>query len=292
MIRHLLAATDLSASAAKAADRAFLLASSLAAELTLIHALDIDRFPLWSRLTGQHSSTEALQDQARASLNDLACAPGRKLSARIVIETGNPAQTITAWTQAREVDLLVLGAQGGGLITPHRLGATASRLLRKSPCPVLVVKQPAQHAYRHALIAIDFSPVSVNAIRLTRALAPAARLTLIHVFEVPFEGKLQFAGVSEEMIHRYRIEARAEALRQLHETAEAAGLRPDEYEVVVEHGDRVRQILNHERVCDLVVTGKHGATLSEELLLGSVTLHLLSETQADVLTVIDPRTTR
>jgi nucleotide-binding universal stress UspA family protein len=35
--------------------------------------------------------------------------------------------------------------------------------------------------------------------------------------------------------------------------------------------------------CDLVVLGKHGQSATEELLLGSVTKHVLAEGSADVL---------
>jgi nucleotide-binding universal stress UspA family protein len=35
-----------------------------------------------------------------------------------------------------------------------------------------------------------------------------------------------------------------------------------------------------------VVLGKHGASMTEELLLGSVTKHVLSQARADVLIVI------
>lgn len=44
-----------------------------------------------------------------------------------------------------------------------------------------------------------------------------------------------------------------------------------------------------ERDCDLIALGKHGAHVAEDLLLGSVTKHVLMEAQADTLVVPDPR---
>jgi nucleotide-binding universal stress UspA family protein len=38
-----------------------------------------------------------------------------------------------------------------------------------------------------------------------------------------------------------------------------------------------------ERDCDLVVLGKHGQSATEDLLLGSVTKHVLAEGSTDVL---------
>lgn len=51
------------------------------------------------------------------------------------------------------------------------------------------------------------------------------------------------------------------------------------------HGDAARHIVEQEQEwdCDLIVMGKHGENKFEDLLLGSVTKHVLSESQGDVL---------
>ncbi|MCW5586962.1 MAG: universal stress protein [Chromatiales bacterium] len=38
-----------------------------------------------------------------------------------------------------------------------------------------------------------------------------------------------------------------------------------------------------ERACDLIVVGKHGRSVMEDLLVGSVTSHVLAESVGDVL---------
>jgi CPA2 family monovalent cation:H+ antiporter-2 len=73
--------------------------------------------------------------------------------------------------------------------------------------------------------------------------------------------------------------------------AKSAGLAQGDYTGSVVYGDTTRQIIEHEEKynCDLIVMGKHGIHVTEELLLGSVTKRLLAESQSDVLVVIDPR---
>ena len=102
---------------------------------------------------------------------------------------------------------------------------------------------------------------------------------------------LQYAGVSEDVIHQYRIEARERALQQMRELAAAQGLAVGDYTPLVEYGDAVALITGHqERLgCDLIAMGKHGTHVTEELLLGSVTKRVLSEGDADVLVVVDKR---
>lgn len=69
---------------------------------------------------------------------------------------------------------------------------------------------------------------------------------------MPFEGKLQFAGVSEDDILRYRQEERQIALDTRRTLAEMQD-RPD---IRVEHGmpEAVIPILLRESACDVLVT--------------------------------------
>jgi hypothetical protein len=65
--------------------------------------------------------------------------------------------------------------------------------------------------------------------------------------------------------------------------------RSGEYAPLVRHGDPAQLIaaLEQEQACDLVIIGKHGQHKAEELLLGSVTKHVLAESQCDVLVTSD-----
>ena len=67
--------------------------------------------------------------------------------------------------------------------------------------------------------------------------------------------------------------------------------RRAEYWGRVIHGDPAQQIIAMEQEvdADLIVVGKHGSHIAEELLLGSVTKHVLAESQCDVLVICDPR---
>jgi nucleotide-binding universal stress UspA family protein len=108
---------------------------------------------------------------------------------------------------------------------------------------------------------------------------------LFSAFQVPFEEKLRFAGVDAATIDHYRRQARAEATQRLHALAAASGLKPSAWEPCIVEGDAAQRIVEHEQEldCDLVVLGKHGQSAAEELLLGSVSKHVLAEGTSDVL---------
>ncbi|MDD5612916.1 MAG: universal stress protein [Gallionella sp.] len=294
--KTILVATDLSAPARHAVERAFHLAASTESELSILHVIELDTLDGLREMLGDNVTEvkAALYSDARAHLEQLTrdAAINRGVLAETRLAEGNPLATIAAEADTQAADLVVLGARGESFLRHALLGSTAARLLRKSIWrPVLVVKQTSHEAYRRIVVTVDFSPVSIQVIRLARCWAPNADLVLLHAFELPYEGKLTFAGVDEQVIRRYVTNEGEVRRKRLHELAAVAGLVPKDYSGRVVHGDSAQQIIAMEQEvdADLIVVGKHGAHIAEELLLGSVTKHVLAESQCDVLVICDPR---
>ena len=288
-LKRILAATDLSAPARHAAERAALIGKETAAPLDLLHVANLAPLERLRQLMGTTPADmeQRVLDAARHRLRDLAAslqqhygiAPGVHLaSGALLTELAKEADALAA-------GLLVCGAKGESLVRHFVLGTTALRILSTTTCPVLVVKQPPHEPYRRLLVPVDFSPSSLRAIRHARSIAPQVDIVLLHAFEVPFEGQLRYASVDEDTIHHYRIVARQEALQKLHALRDEAGLPLVGTRLVVLHGDPTLRITEQEQECDcdLIVMGKHGENFLEELLLGSVTKHVLAESQGDVL---------
>lgn len=294
VIQHIFAATDLSEPSLHAVDRGFQLAQATDARYTVMHALGLDALGPLRSLIGERADevTHQLTERQRAALQALVQEPARHqgVSATVQVEPGLANTTVPACAAAAAANLVVVGAKGDNPLR-HFVGSTASRLLRKSHSTVLVVKNTCQGPYQRVLIPVDFSPASEAAIRLVRELAPQAFIVLLNVFDVPFEGMLKYAGISQDEIIRYRADARLKTMQDLNALARQSGLGPQEYTAVTEHGPVVHHVIAnaaHAR-CDLVVMGKHGTHLTEELLLGSTTRRVLSECEADLLVVVDPR---
>lgn len=290
---HLVAATDFSESSRHAVNRGFQLAQTLGGHYTVVHALGLDAPGPLRQLLGEKSqdARDKIAQHQYAKLQDFTQEGQRQsgVTPTLRVEEGLATTTIPAQVAALGADLVLVGAQGESRWRRVLLGSTASQLLRKSRCPVLVVKNPCQGPYRRILVAVDFSASSLVALQLARTLAPQAFLVLLHAFSVPFESMLQYAGVAEAEIHHYRVQARTEAMHQLQALAQAAGLDPANYLPVVRHGDAAHLLLEeeHESPCDLVVMGKHGTHVTEELLLGSVTHRILTEGDTDLLAVVE-----
>lgn len=287
-LKSLLAATDFSDDARNAVQRAALLAAEQQAPLTLLHVMSGPSLDALRQLFRVPEEAEAkLVADAQHTLNELAAEltgkAGRMPTAQVRV--GRVVDEVLA--ASAQADLLVLGARGWNPVRDMILGTTAERLLRRCPHPVLVTKRVPQGAYQRVLVPVDFSPCSAAALQLALRIAPRADVTIVHAFEVPLEGKLWLAGVSEEKLQEYRIQARQQALNDIDLLLKETAGDTQRCSRVVEHGAAAPLILTKEAelAADLIVIGKHGRSVVEEALLGSITRHVLSDAKCDVLVV-------
>lgn len=290
--RTLLAATDFSAPARHALERAALLAEAHpAARLTLAHVVSRSALDALRRMLPAESATLETQllDQMDRKLNELASnlAARHGCAVDTTLVQGAALAALAELAETRRIDLLVMGARGTHFMVELLLGSTTERVLSKTRRPLLAVKQRPQSPYRRILAPVDFSAHSAAAVNTAHAWLPDAEIVLLHAFEVELESTFQFAGMDDARIHEYRIQARSAA--QVAMEAFIGTLRAPARQLTRQfvHGAATLRILEHEQTmdADLIVMGKHGQSVMEELLLGSVTKHVLSHSASDVLIV-------
>lgn len=285
----ILAATDLSAHARHAADRAARLAHETGSPLTLLHVLPGEPLAQLRAWLGAGSPAEQqLRSEAERALRELAAqlqAARHTAAPRTEVAAGQAIDEIVRAADAIDAGLLVMGARGAGFLRRLVLGTTSERLMRRTTRPLLVVRQTPHEHYRRVLVALDFSPWSAQALAVARRVAPHAQLILASVFEVPFADKLSYSGVDAGTVELYRRHTRDKATARVHALAAASGLKHGSWQPGITEGDASTRLLELEQQhdCDLVVLGKHGQSATTDLLLGSVTKHVLAEGSADVL---------
>ncbi len=288
-IRSIVAATDLSAPARHAADRAARLAQRTGASLTLMHAASGSALDQLRRLVGNGEEiSRTLLDDSRRRLHELAAALAARYGLRIddEVAVGASVDEIVRISGERNADLVVTGTRGSAFVRSHLVGSTAERIVKRSLKPVLMVRQAAHEPYRRVLVPVDFSDWSAHSVRLARQVAPEAMLVLMHAVQAPFEGHMRYAGVREDLIAEYRDKARVEACEQLEALASELALSRSEWiGVTPDAGDAWVQIVQQEQEqdCDLIVIGKHGRNTVEELIVGSTTHMVIVEASGDVL---------
>lgn len=287
-LAHVMVATDLSAPARHAAERAALVAGNTAS-LSLVHVANLALADKLRQTLGlaPDGIERAMADKAAADLDALAEGLRHRfgLAAQTAMLTGDLLPRLSAQAAALPADLMVFGARGSSFMRHILLGSTAERLLSSFALPMLVVKQAAHEPYRRLLVAMDFSAPARRALDFARILAPTAEIVLLHTFEVPFEGQLNYAGVDDARIELYRTIARRQATEKLQALCAETALAPASSRLLILPGDPSQNIVTQEQEsdCDLIVMGKHGESRLADFLLGSSTRHVLAEAQGDVL---------
>ena len=278
------AATDFSSDAGNAVRRAALLASQHGAELELLHVVSrraLESVREWVRTPADVA--DRLVEDTRRLLEQAAASLGTPAAARVAV--GEVLEEIVA--SGPGAALLVVGARGLNPLRDALVGTTAEQLLRRCRCPVLVVRTPAREPYRNVLAAVDLLPGSENGLAGAARIAPEAKLTAVHAYEVVFEGALRRAGVQTEEIEQHRAQVFQQALAETRRLSEAATGDAGRFLPMVERGDAAALILERERSlgADLVVISQRTRSAMEALVLGSVTRHVLADAKADVLVV-------
>lgn len=65
---------------------------------------------------------------------------GRRLPARFSVRTGKPFYEINQYAKEEDVDLIIIATHGHSGVEHILFGSTAEKVVRKAPCPVLVVR--------------------------------------------------------------------------------------------------------------------------------------------------------
>jgi nucleotide-binding universal stress UspA family protein len=151
MIKTILVATDFSEHAQRALERASDLASQVGAKLYLLHVQTEGalRTALKEGLLGPTSTdeeiTEAVAQLIEERLSQTLCGIDRsQIEVEHRCRRGDPPIVIPAYAEEIGADLVVLGRRGAGFIDEMRaavIGSVTASLIRRSPCPVMVVRR-------------------------------------------------------------------------------------------------------------------------------------------------------
>ncbi len=163
-----------------------------------------------------------------------------------------------------------------------QLGSTVDTLVRHSRVPVSNVRRRARSAYRHIVVATDFSDPALHALRLAAHWFGGSRQTLFHAYTPPWA--VLTAGPVADDSWRATMSQQCEshlACAALPQPIAAALHR------VLEHG-RTETLLSDyvaSADVDLVVLGSEGRSGLARALLGSTAEGLLHALDCDTLVV-------
>jgi nucleotide-binding universal stress UspA family protein len=278
-LKRILAASDLSARADRAVERAVQLAAQHGASLKLIHVVD-DELP--------EEITQAVKAKAGEQLSSMVSHLDCTAGLDVEVKAGQAHASIVREAAAWGADLIVLGIHRNANASFPVVGTTMSRIVRECAVPVLVVMRQADVPYRKAIVAVDFSAFTEFALAAARTFVPDGEIELVHAYHVPFSGFLSQSVSADELRDAYRedlsnlIRKPAAGARSATSEHDASRFRasPVEGEATGVLRERV-----NDTDADLLVLGSHGRSDLARFWLGSVAEHFLVHPPCDVLVV-------
>ena len=291
-ISHILSAVDFSEPAAIALDRAGLIATEQDSSLLIFHMMSATLQNSWPRgfdplvadigKNLEHELNIRLQELVEQQKHS-GCKKVKALHA-----SSKGLDALLDEVKKEKIDLVVAGTHGAGYWHELFLGSFITKLLALCPVPTLVVKDASQGAYKNVLIPVDFSASTESLLSAAKAIAPKANKTLLHIVQTPNEGLMRLKRASQEQIQQYRTACIKQAQSKL--DALIASAQDSTFKgVLLDRGHPPGEITTFQREngCDLVVIGKHGTGYMSDLLVGSVTKLVISNTSCDTLVTVD-----
>lgn len=293
--KNILFPTDFSDCARHAEAYAVALAARSKGTLHICHAIDtayLAYFAMYGQTVVVDPKLDEIQAQAKADLAaaaDRAKARGAKADTYLL--SGSPVSQTLDLARQTNADLIVIGTHGRTGFEKVLLGSTCEAIIRRSPAPVLAVKE-REHEFvkdgglielNRMLVPCDFSGPSKEAAPIAAALAREfkAKVTLLHVIDVRAQYPQFLPGMG--LPNLGPVHASAAAMLK-----DAAGqFEGLEVETRVVDGIPHREIVTavDAQNVDLVIMGTHGRTGIGHALLGSTAEKVVRVARCPVLTV-------
>jgi nucleotide-binding universal stress UspA family protein len=146
MAFKILLATDGSKFSNKAADYGLDMAKKLGADVIALYVMNLKHFELYALehhddITGYEDENLRMRKEGEDALDYVvtrAREKGASLTTRIV--RGYPADEIIKMAKDEGIDLIIVGNLGRTGIERMLMGSVSEAVVRKAPCPVLVVR--------------------------------------------------------------------------------------------------------------------------------------------------------
>ncbi len=212
----------------------------------------------------------------------------QEIETEVVI--GHPFAEFIRVINDTDIDLVVLGSAGTH-DHPNKLGAIASKCLRKAPCALLVVDESQPKNFEKVVCAIDYSDTSADVVEYAIHIArlEQAALDFVHVYSPPSAFQDPESGVmlvGFEGIADYPRVVRENLESFVEPYLKDAGVNEVIYSVV-DHMSVGRGIVSHLKEASnyLLVLGTHGRTGWRGLLLGTTAEHVFHKIPCSTLAV-------
>ena len=291
-IRRVLVPVDFSKPSLSAIEAALPLVQQFKAELHLMHVFAPD-YPLSSMAAIPLIVPELeVRQRVRRKLRELAKRYSVSLHRQNVHALkGSPFEEICRLARDWKIDLIVIATRGNTGLKHLVLGSTAERVVRHSPCPVLVVRnneadQTSTTGFRKILVPIDFSDCSMKGLKFGRRLARELGSKMILLNSVALQYYIANDEYARYDLPKLLQQTEKSARGQMRDFVAKTNWGGVEIDTTIKIGHAGEQICAAaaERA-DLIVIATHGHTGLKHIFLGSTAEYVVRRAPCPVLVV-------
>jgi len=223
----------------------------------------------------------------------------------VIIKFGNTAVEIIKEAIRGGHDLVIKAASGNKTFKDYLFGNIAVKLLRKCPCPVLIVKPSEGDSFQKILAPVDPKTAreeTTNAganedlmcrkildISISLARIEDSHLDVLHYWFLPGETLLASGRtrVATDKLHYMRMLAEKIHNQKISALVAEYDLSDIQHSVIVRKGDPGEMIVDYanKNGIDLIVMGTIGRSGLSGLLIGSTAEKVIDRVDCSVLTI-------
>lgn len=286
--KRILCPVDFSDFSASAYEYALTLAEHYKADLVALHAIELSKYPYadYVGATGNFVDlSRAVCEGGEVKLREFAHQHSRhEVEPQLVVKEGHASDLILSFAQTHDIEGIVMGTHGRRGFDRLVLGSSTDRVIRRAPCPVLVVSNPehnimttgpdGKHRLSRILYCTDFSVNSERALQYAVSAAEeyGAELTVLHV-----TGRTEDLARAEAKIAGRREELDKLISENRRLTVSSAVRCGKAYEEIVRYAQEVQ--------AHLVVMTARGGDAVDRAIFGSTTYRVIQLGPCPVLAV-------
>jgi nucleotide-binding universal stress UspA family protein len=266
------------------------------AEITLVHVLALPDRPAFAEQL--LPATDTIESVARRGAERRMRDAIASISPRagFEIRVGKPHEQIVEAARARRADVIVIGPHDDRHAPSRWLGATAERIVRASPIPVLIGVDPPPRAPRTLLVPVNESRLTSSILAWASQFAETfdAEVKLLHVWSeslYAYVGSIAHAGSSDDVAAQRVVEQeiRDATTHWLADLTEA-GFKGRRAAAIVRHGEVADVIFDIAPAthADLIVMGRSGGLAIAPSPFGSTLRTVLHHAPCSVFVVTEP----
>ncbi len=188
--------------------------------------------------------------------------------------------------QSNRADLIVVDQRRERAFNSLWKGSVVEQLMRRCPCPVLVVKREPVRRHRNMLVAIDFTAQSHQLVRYAWDFEGESKLELFHATS-PLDGVKRGSAVLAGLVTPYLKEVHRYAQGRLFSVTDSHDTRRNRVSSFNGEGDPARQTVVRQETSnsDLIVVSMRKRSVFVDMLYSSVAQRLVHWARSDVLVV-------